>query len=460
MVREKQSYSLSKEKRIQNNNNNNSNLEDRLSNEENIVFDEEDISNPKVFVDKIEKSLNSKIKGQEHITKRISRDVYRHFIVGNDLNEGKIDINDMKKPPQIILLIGKSSMGKSYLGKTIGELFNFPYGEAQSKNITEVGYVGNNIEDAFESIINNARKIYLEHHLDDEIYKKYKESRDFLLKINRGISSNDNNSSQKYDKAKELVEKIEEEIIRFAENYGVLIFDEFDKLAEKNSSNQKVNGKGVQDSLLSYLGGTNCVDLKINDEYSRNPLAKKTISYKTNNTFIILTGAFEGIEDLINDEDSDDGIPKRSDFLDYYKEEEKDKYKLITLQHLEEYGINNQLLQRITSSGIYILRTLEKEDFKEIFYSRLDEIKNNLNNTRMYPDLFQFSSVKISERSLNTLVDEIYDGKQGCRIINKIIEELPKDIGLYVNKHENDFYGKDELIITPELIKKVYGKNE
>ncbi len=417
---------------------------------------EEDFQNPQTLLEKVEINLNQKIKGQEHITRLIARDIYQHMQRGIRIADGTIDLTADDALTPVILLIGPSSVGKTLTATEAANVFNLPVGRISCTSLTEEGYVGQKAQDAFVNLLKDAKAKYLEHHLSEDDRKEYETARGFLRDLSNNLIAINPATSKKHSECKEIADRVEKSVLDFAQNFGVLIFDEFDKLAkEKDGGGKKVNKEGVQNALLSGLDGKMPVELMIPDEYSRNPMAKKSVFYNTKNTLVFVTGVFEGIESIIQKNGgaldpslSDFGITASSD----NRSGLNPSYEGLRVEHLSEYGIVPQFLKRITRWHIF--KELNETHLKQIFASKIKTVNEKFANSELYPDIAHLGgNITFTSSAIDLLVEISSKVDSGARRIEHLLADLPTALGLYINDHK-EYKNSKSLEITPAILKK------
>ena len=160
---------------------------------------------------------------------------------------------------------------------------------------------------------------------------------------------------------------------------GILVIDEFDKLAEKDSTHNHVSKEGVQRSLLKLLDGS---------EYYFNGL-----TFNTSKLSVVALGAFT---DITNSDD----------------------YTGINIKDFVDYGIMRELMGRF--SKLVAMNYLTKEDIKKILiessFSPINTYKvlfDSMNIDFTYDDDFidyiaaKAIALNSGARSLKTVFDDI-----------------------------------------------------
>ena len=306
--------------------------------------------------------LNEYIIGQENAKKTLSVAVYNHYKrIFRDDHEDETQIAKSN-----VLLIGPTGSGKTLLAQTIARFLNVPIAIADATNLTEAGYVGEDVENILTKLLMAA------------------------------------------DGDPQLAEQ------------GIVFIDEVDKIArmgENRSITRDVSGEGVQQALLKLIEGS---VVNIPPKGGRKHPNQDFIQIDTSNILFICGGAFDGLNDILKRRLGANtlgfGQEKRS------KKEEANLLHLVESDDLVSFGLIPELIGRL-----HILATLgeiSKEDMVRI----LIEPKNSL--VRQYQKLFEIDNVTLSfeEEALSMIAQKALDRKTGARGLRSILEEVLLDI--------------------------------
>ncbi|SPO05643.1 related to MCX1 protein [Cephalotrichum gorgonifer] len=126
-----------------------------------------------------------------------------------------------------VLLIGPTGVGKTYILETLSKMLNVPFTISDCNSFTQAGYIGQDVETCIERL---------------------------LIESNYNV---------------ELAQR------------GIVVLDEFDKIARKETTNGRdVGGEGVQQALLKLVEGTK-VTVTVKDSRSTRASSPSTSSYNT-----------------------------------------------------------------------------------------------------------------------------------------------------------------------------------
>lgn len=239
--------------------------------------------------------------------------------------ESDLDIDLIAKLKENILIYGSTGTGKTEILKRISKLYNIPIVIEDATSLSETGYQGRKITDMLE---------------------------DLCLAANGDIK---------------LAEK------------GILVIDEFDKLAEKSGDNQShVSRLGVQRSLLKLLDGT--LFYFDNKQFDSSRLT------------IVGVGAFTGITN-------------------------GDDYKQLTTEDFMKYGIMRELIGRFSKT--IAMNPLEKEDIIKI-------LKNSdFSPLNTYKKLFEILQVQFefTDDFIEYIADLAIAKKSGARSLKTVFDD-------------------------------------
>ncbi len=333
-----------------------------------ILFGEEEASassefNPKLLTPKELKTLlDEYVIGQDEAKKTLSVAVYNHYKrIFKNLPDDDTEISKSN-----ILLIGPTGSGKTLLAQSIARFLDVPIAIADATNLTEAGYVGEDVENILTKLIQAA---------DGEIEKAEK---------------------------------------------GIVFIDEVDKIArlgENRSITRDVSGEGVQQALLKIIEGS---IVNIPPKGGRKHPNQDFIQIDTSNILFICGGAFDGLNDMIKRRLGGNtmgfGQKQRS------KEEEENLLHLVEPDDLVHYGLIPELIGRL--HVIATLNPIGVDDMVRI----LTEPKNAL--VKQYQKLFELDGVTLTfeEEALRAVARKAIERKTGARGLRSILEEILLEI--------------------------------
>ena len=305
----------------------------------NSDFDEDEFENTTDISSMYNLIKKTIISQDEQIMKILTALFKNQKVVNSDLSMDLI-----AKLKENILIFGSTGTGKTEILKRISKLYDIPIVIEDATSLSETGYQGRKITDMLE---------------------------DLCLAADNDI---------------ELAEK------------GILVIDEFDKLAEKNNDSEShVSRLGVQRSLLKLLDGTL---FYFNDR-----------KFDTSKLTIVALGAFTGIVDEKKNEKTI-GFGSTNNMNTNF-----DDYNKVTNDDFIKYGIIRELIGRFSKT--IAMNPLSKEDIikilKESDFSPLNTYKKLFDMLEVdfnYDDDFieYIAEIALSKksgaRSLKTVFDD------------------------------------------------------
>ena len=309
--------------------------------------------------------LDDYVIGQEYTKKVLAVAVYNHY----KRLRSKHNTDDVELGKSNILLIGPTGSGKTLLAETMARMLNVPFAMADATTLTEAGYVGEDVENVVQKLLQNCE----------------------------------------YD-----TEKAEQ---------GIIYIDEIDKITRKSdnpSITRDVSGEGVQQALLKLIEGTVAA---IPPQGGRKHPQQEMLRVDTSKILFICGGAFAGLDKIVQKRihvgsgiGFDAEVKGEQDELSL-----TELFKQIETEDLIKYGLIPEFIGRLPV--IAPLSELNEEALIQI----LTEPKNAL--TKQYQALFNLEEVELefTVESLQAMAKKALARKTGARGLRSIVENALLD---------------------------------
>jgi len=319
----------------------------------------------------LEAYLDEYIVGQREAKTIIATKICTHFhkIKNFLLKQGKEDATEFIK--NNIFIIGPTGVGKTYMIKLIAKKIGVPFVKGDATKFSETGYVGGDIEDLI-------RDLYWEANGD--------------------------------------LEKAQ---------FGIIFLDEIDKIASSGETiGPDISRTGVQRALLKPLEETE-VEIKIPQENyslfevseSQGRLKRKKITLNTKYVLFIVSGAFQGLEEIIKKR-----IKKQSmGFISEIENKEEIKinyFKFVIPEDLVNYGFEREFVGRFPVIAVF--ETLTEDELYEILSNPNDPVViNKKRDFKVYEIDLAFT-----DEALREIARMAYKENTGARALSRILERI------------------------------------
>jgi ATP-dependent Clp protease ATP-binding subunit ClpX len=268
-----------------------------------------------------------------------------------------------------IIMVGPTGVGKTYIIKLIAKKLGVPFVKGDATKFSETGYVGGDVEDLVRDLV---------HEADGDV---------------------------------QLAE------------HGIIYVDEIDKIASSGTHiGPDVSRAGVQRALLKPMEETE-VDMKVPHdpislmeaiEQYRKTGKKERKKVNTRNILFIMSGAFNGLDDIIKKRLRAQGMGFGADIQS--REESYEYLRYLKAEDLIGYGFESEFVGRLPV--IVIFDVLEVDD--------LYEILRNPNSPVIQGKKRDFKAygihVVFEDAALRLLAEKAFHEQTGARGLVSVVE--------------------------------------